>query len=239
MPTAALYSRTKCYFFSGDQYIRVTRGDTGAGTVDPGYPKNISNWGWGNFGRLGIDAALHSGTKCYFFAGDQYIRVTRGDTSAGTVDPGYPKNISNWNWGDFGRNGNATLNAPGIDASLYSRTKCYFFTGNQYIRVTRGDTGAGTVDPGYPKNISNWGWGNFARHGIDAALHSGSKCYFFAGDQYIRVTRGDTGAGTVDPGYPKTFQIGAGRHSSMLHGLPLEVILHSATTSQQGSVLRC
>ncbi len=46
MPTAALFSRTKCYFFSGDQYIRVTRGDTGAGTVDPGYPRNISVWGW-------------------------------------------------------------------------------------------------------------------------------------------------------------------------------------------------
>jgi hypothetical protein len=46
MPTAALYSRTKCYFFSGDQYIRVTRGDVGPGTVDPGYPSNISAWGW-------------------------------------------------------------------------------------------------------------------------------------------------------------------------------------------------
>jgi hypothetical protein len=98
MPTATLYSRTKCYFFSGDQYIRVTRGDTGPGTVDPDYPRNISGWGWGSFGRQGIDAALHSGSKCYFFAGDQYIRVTRGDTGPGTVDPGYPKNISGWGW---------------------------------------------------------------------------------------------------------------------------------------------
>jgi hypothetical protein len=98
MPTATLYSRTKCYFFSGDQYIRVTRGDTGAGTVDPGYPMNISEWGWGNFGQQGIDAALYSGSKCYFFAGDRYIRVTRGDTGAGIVDPGYPMNISEWGW---------------------------------------------------------------------------------------------------------------------------------------------
>jgi hypothetical protein len=45
-----------------------------------------------------IDAALHSGTKCYFFDGNQYVRVTRGDTGAGTVDPGYPAPISNWNW---------------------------------------------------------------------------------------------------------------------------------------------
>jgi hypothetical protein len=96
---AALYSGTKCYFFDGDRYIRVTRGNTGAGTVDPGYPKNISVWGWpAGFGSNGIDAALYSGTKCYFFDGDRYIRVTRGNTGAGTVDPGYPKNISVWGW---------------------------------------------------------------------------------------------------------------------------------------------
>jgi hypothetical protein len=47
---------------------------------------------------MGINAALHSGSKCYFFDGDQYIRVTRGDTGPGTVDPGYPKNLSVWGW---------------------------------------------------------------------------------------------------------------------------------------------
>jgi hypothetical protein len=192
---AALYSGSKCYFFCGRQYIRVTRGSTGAGTVDPGYPAPISNWGWGNFGGDGIDAALFSVTKCYFFCGSQYIRVTRGSTGAGTVDPGYPAPISNWGWGNFGKNG--------IDAALYSRTKCYFFRGSEYIRVTRGDTGAGTVDPGYPKPITTWGWGEFGKNGIDAALYSLTKCYFFSGNQYIRVTRGDTGAGTVDQGYPK------------------------------------
>ncbi len=55
--TAALYSGTKCYFFATNEYIRVTRGDTGPGTVDPGYPAPISNWGWGSFGANGIDAA--------------------------------------------------------------------------------------------------------------------------------------------------------------------------------------
>ena len=191
---AALYSGTKCYFFHGNQYIRVTRGDTGPGTVDPGYPAPISNWGWGSFGANGIDAALYSGSKCYFFKGNQYIRVTRGNTGPGTVDPGYPAPISNWGWGSFGANG--------IDAALYSGSKCYFFKGNQYIRVTRGNTGPGTVDPGYPAPISNWGWGSFGANGIDAALYSGTKCYFFKGNQYIRVTRGDTGPGTVDSGYP-------------------------------------
>jgi len=90
----------------------VTRGDTGPGTVDPGYPKPISVWGWGNFGANGIDAALYSGPKCYFFSGGEYIRVTRGNTGAGTVDPGYPKPISVWGWGSFG--------AKGINAALFS-----------------------------------------------------------------------------------------------------------------------
>ncbi|MFB4278593.1 hemopexin repeat-containing protein [Nonomuraea sp. MTCD27] len=194
---AALYSRSKTYFFDGTHYIRVTRGNTGAGKVDPGYPAPISNWGWpAGFGANGIDAALYSGTKCYFFKGNRYVRVTRGDTGAGTVDPGYPAPISNWGWP-------AGFGANGIDAALYSGTKCYFFKDDRYVRVTRGDTGAGTVDPGYPAPISNWGWpAGFGASGIDAALYSATKCYFFDGNLYVRVTRGDAGAGTVDPGYP-------------------------------------
>jgi Hemopexin len=167
------------YFFSGNQYIRVTRGDTGPGVVDAGYPRTISpNWGWGSFGANGIDAALYSGSKCYFFAGGEYIRVTRAVTGPRTIDPGYPRPIApNWGWGAFGANG--------IDAALYSNSKCYFFSGKEYIRVTRGETGPGTVDAGYPRPISVWGWGSFGANGIDAALYSGSRCYFFSGDQYI------------------------------------------------------
>src|SRR5271170_6651834 len=183
-----------CYFFSGKQYIRVTRGQTGAGKVDPGYPGPISNWGWGAFGANGIDAALYSGPVDYFFSGKQYIRVTRGNTGPGKVDPGYPAPISNWGWGAFG--------ASGIQAALYSGPVCYFFSGKEYIRVTRGNTGAGKIDPGYPAPISNWGWGAFGANGIDAALYSGPVCYFFSGKEYIRVTRGNTGAGKIDPGYP-------------------------------------
>lgn len=185
------------YFFSGNKYIRVTRDDTGPGVVDVGYPRTISpNWGWGGFGAKGIDAALYSGSQCYFFAGHEYIRVTRGVTGPGTVDPGYPRPIApDWGWGAFGANG--------IDAALYSNSKCYFFSGQEYIRVTRGASGLGTVDAGYPRPISVWGWGSFGAHGIDAALYSGSRCYFFSGKEYIRVTRADEGAGTVDNGYPK------------------------------------
>ena len=95
--------------------------------MDVGYPRTISpNWGWGSFGANGIDAALYSGSKCYFFAGGEYIRVTRGVTGPGTIDPGYPRPIApNWGWGAFGANG--------IDAALYSNSKCYFFSGDQYI----------------------------------------------------------------------------------------------------------
>ena len=117
----------------------------------PGIPRQHAARGWpSGFGADGIDAALYSGTKCYFFDGNQYIRVTRGDTGPGTVDPGYPASIAVWGWpSGFG--------ADGIDAALYCGTKRYFFDGNQYIRVTRGDTGPGTVGPGIPRQHSGLG----------------------------------------------------------------------------------
>jgi len=184
-----------CYFFSGDKFIRVWRGQVGAGTIDPGYPHHISDWGWGEFGAHGIDAAMSSGPVDYFFSGSRFIRVMRGETGPGVVDSGYPKSISEWGWGEFG--------AHGIDAALYSDTKCYFFAGEHYIRVSRGDVDPGHIDSGYPAPISDWGWGEFGAHGIDAALNSGAFSYFFAGDRYIRVSRGDVGRGRIDEGYPK------------------------------------
>ena len=83
------------------------------------------------------------------------------------MDAGYPAPISNWDWPDgFGANG--------IDAALYSGSKCYFFSGNRYIRVSRGEIGPGLVDAGYPAPISNWGWPDgFGANGINAALYSG------------------------------------------------------------------
>jgi hypothetical protein len=182
------------YFFYGNQYIRVSRGDIGPGSLDQGYPGPITNWGWKGFGADGIDAALYSGSKCYFFKGAQYIRVSRGITGPGTLDPGYPASITNWNWGAFG--------ADGIDAALWSGPVCYFFKGDQYIRVSRGDTGPGSVDPGYPQPISNWNWGQFGATGIDGALNSGDKCYFFKQGQYVRVSRGAFGPGLLDHNYP-------------------------------------
>lgn len=196
--SAALASGTRCYFFSGAEYIRVTRGSSCSGVVDRGYPRSIAQmWGWGTFGSDGIDAALQAGPKCYFFSGTQYVRVTRGNTGPGTIDPGYPKSISQWAWGNFGK--------TGIDAALESGTKSYFFSGTQYIRVTRGGDEPWTVDPGYPKDISTLNWGTFGQGGIDSAMSGDDKSYFFSGNRYLRVNRTDSEPWVIDSGYPKAW----------------------------------
>ena len=186
-----------CYFFSGGQYIRVTRvSDTDLGAVDRNFPVPISHWGWrGSFGQNGIDAALYSVTKLYFFKGGEYIRLTRAEAGGGSLDPGFPVPISHWGWGRFGQNG--------IDAALYSGPKLYFFSGGEYIRLTRAEAGGGSLDPGFPVPISHWGWGSFGQDGIDAALYSRTKLYFFKGGEYIRLTRDDAGGGSLDQGYPQ------------------------------------
>jgi len=173
------------YFFSGAQYIVVERGDIGHGAILPGYPRPISDWGWGTFGSTGIDAALYSGSKCYFFKGSQYIRVTRGATDFGKVDPGFPRPISDWGWpSGFG--------ATGIDAAMWSGPVCFFFKGSMYVRMHRDDTSIGTVDTGYPKSIdAGWVLGNFAAGGVHAALYSGAMAYMFAGTKYVQISEGD------------------------------------------------
>jgi hypothetical protein len=183
------------YFFSGSQYIRVQREDTGPGYIQYG-PAPISEWNWPDgFGAGGIDAALYSGSVCYFFKGAQYIQVSRGLIGAGCVTLG-PRPISDWKWPNgFG--------AEGIDAALWSGPVCYFFKGNSYIRVTRGNTNFGTTDAGYPRSIlGGWGWAAPFDNGVKGALPSGSKCYFFNGTEYIRVSRGIELGGFIDKGYP-------------------------------------
>jgi hypothetical protein len=173
------------YFFSGTEYIAVERGDVGHGAILPGYPRPISDWGWGTFGSTGIDAALYSGSKCYFFKESEYIRVTRGATDFGTVDPGFPRPISDWGW-------SSSFGATGIDAAMWSGSVCYFFKGSEYVRVHRDDTSMGTVDAGYPKIIdAGWLLGSFAADGIDAALYSGAKAYMFAESNYVQISEGD------------------------------------------------
>jgi hypothetical protein len=163
--------------FQRTYYIKVIRhGTTGFGTLDTDltYPRPISDWGWHklpngeDFGANGIDAALWSGPVCYFFRGKYYMRVTRGQSDFGNGgDPGYPKTITGgWGW-----------SAPfsnGVKGALPSGQKCYFFSGKEYIRVSRGLELAGFIDPGYPRSITAWDFPNgFGKNGIDAALYSG------------------------------------------------------------------
>jgi len=72
--------------------------------LDTNHLINISTLDWSGFGQNGIDAALYSGSKCFIFSGNQYIRVTRENDDPGKIDEGYPKNISTWRWGSFGMN---------------------------------------------------------------------------------------------------------------------------------------
>ena len=139
----------KAYFFEGDRYIRY---DWATDKVDPGYPKSIAEWNLPSGFTGDFDAVLNGGGpysgKAYFFKGDQYVRY---DWATDEVDPGYPKNIAEWNLpsgftGDF----DAALNGCGS----YSG-KAYFFKGDQYVRIDWATDKV--VDPGYPKPISgNW-----------------------------------------------------------------------------------
>jgi hypothetical protein len=195
------------YFFAGPWYTLFSRGETGAGSIVAGYnpPRSISDWGWPTFtdstqrfGADGIDAALYSGSKSYFFKGPYYIRVTRTEpTGFGTQDFDHPHPISEWNFCDgFG--------ADGIDAALWSGPVTYFFKGDEYIRVTRGEDDFGNgCDPGYPKTIAGgWGWPAPFSNLVKAALPSGLVDYFFSGNDYIRVSRGIELAGSINAGYP-------------------------------------
>jgi hypothetical protein len=167
---AALYSGSKCYFFKGTYYVRVTRhGTTGFGTQDFTEPHPISEWGWRfGFGVNGIDAALWSGPVTYFFSGNHYLRVTRGQSDFGNGGDGTAlKTIAEgWGW--------PAPFSNGVKGALPSGLKCYFFSGKEYIRVSRGFELAGFIDPTYPLNITNWKWpAGFAENGVDAALYSG------------------------------------------------------------------
>lgn len=65
------------------------------------------------------------------------------------------------------------LRNPRHPRHLYSNSKFYFFSGKQYIRVTRDGTDLGSLDSGYPAPISRWNWpAGFATDGINAALYT-------------------------------------------------------------------
>jgi hypothetical protein len=126
----------KLYLFKRDKYIRL---DVDTNTIDPGYPRLISE-GWPGVHFERIDAVLNTGADTlYFFLGGKYIRFNMINNHA---DPGYPDLISKrWLGVTFER----------IDAAVYwGNGKVFFFRGNDHIRY---DMTTYRVDPGYPKSI--------------------------------------------------------------------------------------
>lgn len=101
--SAGLGGGSKYYLFAGDHYLRgtVTAGSAGVPVlpVDPGYPKPITEWGWRDFGRGGIDAAFDAGSRTFVFSGGRYVSIRHdGDREPGVVDAGYPAPVSNLGW---------------------------------------------------------------------------------------------------------------------------------------------
>ena len=126
----------KLYLFNRDSYIRL---DVDNRTLDPGYPRLISE-GWPGITFNRVDAVLNVGADAlYFFSGSQYIRFDMHNNHA---DEGYPEAISKrWVGVTFDR----------IDAAVYwGNAKVYFFRGHQHIRY---DMINYRSDAGYPKFI--------------------------------------------------------------------------------------
>jgi hypothetical protein len=124
--------------------------------------------------------------KLFLFNRDKYVRW---DLDSNSIDPGYPRVITEgWPGVTFDR----------VDAVVnVSPDALYFFSGGQYIRF---NTLTNHADVGYPDVVaSRWLGVTFDR--IDAATYWGNgKVYFFCGNQYIRY---DTVMSRADAGYPK------------------------------------
>lgn len=192
MKVATFTSDKYCYLFFDGIYVRATKNSNNKFTIDDGYPLPISVWGWGDFGKEGIDAAYEApGTnKCYFFCDNRYIRVTRSPgTGAGTVDPSYPKAISEFT-GTLQMHG---FGNKGYDAILPNGNKIYFFVGNQYGMIRYDGNQSHLMDSTYPRFLSDWGLPT-DRNGdvvnkLDATLCVGKdQFYFFFTDAYTRVS---------------------------------------------------
>ena len=195
--TAVVWNNGKCYFFKGTRYARYNMDPAHEG-VDPGYPMEISGHWPGMTGTFSRDLSaglIWPNGRAYFFQGNGYVQYIVDPASEGAV-PGYPKYVSN-EW--------PGLWAGGIDAAvLWPNGKAYFFKGTEYVRYNADPAHEG-VEPGYPKPIlGNWpGLAEAFPHGIDTAVvWSGSKAYFFKGDQYVRYNIDPNHEG-VDPGYPQ------------------------------------
>jgi OOP family OmpA-OmpF porin len=154
--------------------------------AETGYPKSFSDKVFPGVWKEGIDDALYLGDqKIYFFKGSEFVTY---NLNTQTIDPGYPKSITE-SW--------PGLWPDGIDASInWSENKVYFFKGDQCMLY---DIGNRKPVSGYPKKIIKDFKGVWTE-GIDAAYNKGNgKIYFFKGIHYLRY---DIGAHQKDADYP-------------------------------------
>ncbi|MGO1073025.1 hemopexin repeat-containing protein [Lysobacter sp. CA199] len=189
------------HLFRGGDYYRY---DIAADRVANGYPQSIAtNWpGLEKFagGARDIDAAFDAGNgKAYFFKDAQYLRY---DLTARNVDPGYPLAISG-NWAGLEKFAGG---ARDIEAAFFfSRSKLYFFKGDQYIRYNLDNDRA---DAYYPANLSDSSWpgsGYWPANWSGVLNFSNSKSYVFKPGEYLRY---DRTLDRADAGYPATITAG-------------------------------
>lgn len=193
MKIASFSSGEYYYLFFGRMYIRARMGSNKKMKIDNGYPMQISEvWGWGSFGKDGIDAAYEvpGEDRAYFFCDDMYIRVNRKPgIGAGTVDAGYPKKISNFTgalqMSGFGNNG--------YDAILPNGNEIYFFVGSQYAKLKYGGNESHMMDASYPKQLSDWGLRPTGEaddvRELDTALFiKKDQFYLFYNQHYSKIT---------------------------------------------------
>lgn len=183
------------FFLSNGTYLRF---DARNNSVDPGYPKPVSDASWPGMGGYALQiAAAFNGPrgKVYFFLGDgRYLRYDTRDTR---VDPGYPKVINDANWPGMGRYG-----AMVTDALNWPGDKVQFFLSNgTYLRY---DMVANRLDEGYPKPVNDNTWpglGPYVGSVTSMLRWNDNAVYFFtANGEYLRYNIQND---RVDSGYPQ------------------------------------
>ncbi|XP_003992354.3 neutrophil collagenase [Felis catus] len=127
----------------------------------------------------GIQAAYEDSDKdlVFLFKGSQYWALSGYD-----IEPGYPKDISNYGFPSSVR---------AIDAAVYYRGETFFFVNNQFWRY---DNQRQSMQTGYPKNIASIFPGIESR--VDAVFQQNHVFLFFIGPTYYafdlsahRITR--------------------------------------------------
>ncbi len=183
------------HVFRGGDYYKY---DIAADRVASGYPQPIATqWpGLDRFagGARDLDAVFEAGNgKVYFFKDGQYLRY---DLAAGAADPGYPLAIAG-NWPGLEKFAGG---ARDLDAAMFvSRSKLYFFKGDQYIRYNLDNDRADAYYPAYLSESTWPGTGYWPAYWSGALNFASGKSYLFKPGEYLRY---DRVLDRADAGYP-------------------------------------